>query len=102
MKAGPQSWAVGEAVQTGFLTLTVRAILPADGGPTRYLLSNAAGTKLYRFSPYTGVRTVTVEEAREMLASSKEQLERKAQREAAKAYAEVQAAAAINNLLATA
>ncbi|MGH8219949.1 MAG: hypothetical protein ACREUT_15510 [Steroidobacteraceae bacterium] len=56
-----QCWEVGSEVRVGFLTLTVRAALPTPGdyAPDAYLLSNAAGDKLYRFVPHKGLERLS-------------------------------------------
>lgn len=97
-----QQWEPGQTVRVGFLTLTVRAAVatPGDGRPDAYLLSNAAGTQLYRFVPHGGVEKIDLEGARAMLDAAKTVAARQAGVALAKAQAEARAAAAINALMA--
>lgn len=64
-----QIWAVGSTVRAGFLQLTVRCALatPADGKPDAYILSNKAGTQLYRFVPHNGLEKLSLTDARELI-----------------------------------
>lgn len=52
-----QDWTVGATVRVGFLSLVVIALVatPGDFKPDAYVLSNAAGTKFYRFVPHNGL-----------------------------------------------
>ena len=97
-----QQWQPGQQVRVGFLTLTVRATIatPGDGMPDVYLLSNAAGTQLYRFVPHHGVEKVDVDEARAILAAARRCAEHARTATAAKAQADARSAAAIAHLLA--
>ena len=97
-----QRWQPGQQVRVGFLTLTVRAAVatPGDGRPDAYLLSNAAGTQLYRFVPHHGVEKIDLEEARAMLEKAKAGAARQAAAVLAKAQAEACASAAVDALLA--
>ena len=97
-----QRWQPGQQVRVGFLTLTVRAAVatPGAGRPDAYLLSNAAGTQLYRFVPHHGVEKIDIEDARAMLEKAKAGAARQAAVVLAKAQAEAHAAAAIDALLA--
>ena len=97
-----QQWEPGQTVRVGFLTLTVRAAVatPGDGRPDAYLLSNAAGTQLYRFVPHHGVEKIALEGARAMLDAAKAAAARQAAVALVKAQAEARAAAAINALMA--
>lgn len=88
-----QKWSVGQTVNIGFMKgLTVKAAL-ATG---EYLVSNAASTKLYSFTPHDGIRAVSIEEARELMAEA----EAYAARVAARAISNAQQAAAIGALFA--
>ena len=73
-----QNWSVGSNVKVGFMTLTVRAAVPTPGdyAPDAYILSNAAGTQLYLFVPHNGLTKISVEEARDMLATARAQADR--------------------------
>ncbi|MFZ0270978.1 MAG: hypothetical protein WAL34_03925 [Acidobacteriaceae bacterium] len=64
-----QNWTVGSTVRVGFLQLRVRAAVatPGDYLPDAYLLSNLAGTQLYKFVPHNGLEKVDPESARAML-----------------------------------
>ncbi len=97
-----QQWQPGQQVRVGFLTLTVRAAIatPGDGLPDAYLLSNAAGTRLYRFVPHRGIEKVDIDEASAILAETRRCAEREAAAAMAKAQADARAAAAIAELLA--
>ena len=93
-----QNWTVGSTVKVGFLSLTVKACVatPGDYKPDAYILVNAAGTQLYSFVPHNGVTKISVEEAREMIETAKAA----AAREAARAIAAAQKAAAIDEIFA--
>ncbi len=97
-----QQWQPGQQVRVGFLSLTVRAAVatPGDGRPDAYLLSNAAGTQLYRFVPHHGVEKIDLEEARAMLDEAKAHAARTTAAALAKAQANARAAQAIDALLA--
>lgn len=97
-----QRWQPGQSVRVGFLTITVRAAVPTpgDGLPDAYILSNAAGSQLYRFVPHRGVEKLDIDEARAMLAHAKESAERQAAAALEKAQADARAAMAIDALLA--
>lgn len=97
-----QHWEPGLQVRVGFLTLTVRAAVatPGDGRPDAYLLSNAAGTQLYRFVPHCGLEKLDIEEARELLGAAAACADRAAAAVLAKAQADADAMVAINVLLA--
>lgn len=68
-----QNWTVGASVRVGFMSLIVRAALlgGGDNHQDTYLLSNAAGDRLYEFQPHAGCRSVTLAEAGELLQASK-------------------------------
>lgn len=97
-----QQWQPGQQVRVGFLTLTVRATIatPGDGMPDAYLLSNAAGTQLYRFVPHHGVEKVDADEARAIVAAARRCADHARAVTAAKAQADARSAAAIAQLLA--
>ena len=97
-----QRWQPGQQVRVGFLTLTVRAAVatPGDGRPDAYLLSNVAGTQLYRFVPHHGVEKIDIEDARAMLDAAKTAAARQAAAVLAKTQADARASAAIDALLA--
>ena len=83
-----QQWEVGQTVRAGFLSLVVRAKVatPGDGMPDAYLLTNAAGDRLYCFQPHCGCRGIDATEARELMAIA----ERHAARVASQAIARAQ------------
>lgn len=56
-----QVWAVGEWVKVGFLRLRITGIelTPGDYLPDAYLLTDATGTKSYRFVPHNGLERVS-------------------------------------------
>jgi hypothetical protein len=99
-----QNWTVGSTVKVGFLTLVVKAAIatPGDGLPDVYFLANVAGTKLYEFTPHVGLRSVTVEEAAERVATFRFELERIADTEVSRAVKASQASARFNELFAVA
>ncbi|WP_297505641.1 hypothetical protein [Ferrovum sp.] len=101
IRTNKQQWTPGQQVRVGFLTLTVRAVVatPGDGRPDAYLLSNAAGTQLYRFVPHYGVEKIDLEEARAVLDAAKAAAVRQAAAVLARAQAEARAGAAIDALL---
>lgn len=51
-----QEWQVGETVAVGFLRLRVLARIPTPGdyNPDAYALTNADGSRFYRFVPHNG------------------------------------------------
>jgi|GEM_PF-2598171 hypothetical protein len=55
-----QSWAVGETVKVGFLTLRVLAKVATPGNylPDQYALTNKDGSRFYRFIPHNGLTRV--------------------------------------------
>ena len=81
VKNSKQNWQVGATVKVGFLSLVVKAAIatPGDYLPDAYILSNQAGTQLYKFVPHNGLEKIDVAEAKEMLSA--------AERHAAKAAA---------------
>ncbi len=97
-----QQWQPGQQVRVGFLSLTVRAAVatPGDGRPDAYLLSNAAGTQLYRFVPHHGVEKIDLKEARAMLDAAKAHAARTAGVALAKAQANARVSHALDALLA--
>ena len=64
-----QNWTVGSTVKVGFMSLTVKAavVTPNDYLPDAYILTNAAGTQLYKFVPHNGLEKISIFEAKEML-----------------------------------
>lgn len=96
-----QSWEVGQTVRAGFLTLTVRAKVPTPGdfAPDAFILSNLAGTQLYKAVPYNGVQKINTTEARELLAMAERHAACLAAVVMAKAQADARAMAEINTLL---
>lgn len=51
-----QTWDVGATVKVGFMTLKVLAAVPTPGdyAPDAYVLTDATGTRFYRFVPHNG------------------------------------------------
>ena len=51
-----QTWEVGETVKVGFMKLRVLAKIPTPGdyAPDAYALTNADGSRFYRFVPHKG------------------------------------------------
>ena len=52
-----QNWMVGETVKVGFLRLRVLAKVATPGNylPDQYALTNADGSRYYRFIPHNGL-----------------------------------------------
>lgn len=52
-----QDWNIGSTVKVGFMTLIVKEIelTPGDYKPDAYILSNVAGSQMYRFIPHNGL-----------------------------------------------
>lgn len=73
IKNSAQSWAVGQIVKVGFLSLSVVTPIAArgDGQPGAYVLLNLAGTQFYSFTPYNGLTKITADEAVEMVEEGK-------------------------------
>jgi hypothetical protein len=96
-----QIWEAGQAVKVGFMSLVVKAAIatPGDYRPDAYLLTNKAGTQLYKFVPHHGLEKVSLVEARELLADSRLNAQRIAAEATAKARSDANAIAAINDLL---
>ncbi len=67
-----QQWTPGQQVRVGFLTLTVRAAVatPGDHAPDAYILTNAAGTQLYKFVPHLGLERISSSDVRMLLATA--------------------------------
>lgn len=57
MTKSKQVWAVGEMVKVGFLSLRITGTEKNAGwnNQTGYLLTNADGSKNYRFTPHEGL-----------------------------------------------
>lgn len=55
-----QLWEVGETVKVGFLSLRVLAKVATPGNylPDQYALTNADGSRFYRFIPHNGCTRV--------------------------------------------
>jgi hypothetical protein len=55
-----QAWEVGETVKVGFMSLRVLAKVATPGNylPDQYALTNADGTRFYRFVPHNGCERV--------------------------------------------
>ena len=96
-----QNWMVGSTVKVGFLTLVVRAAIatPGDYAPDAYILSNVAGTQLYKFVPHNGIEKLSLFEARELLADAKVRADRIAREAIAKAQQHLDVIAEINDLI---
>ena len=60
-----QNWQVGETVQVGFLRLRILAKVATPGNflPDQYALTNADGSRFYRFVPHNGCERVESLEA---------------------------------------
>ena len=82
-----QSWEIGQAVKSGFMTLVVKAKVatPGDYLPDAYILTNVTGTKLYKFVPHNGLQSITVDEARDLMEAAKAHAARVAAQAIAKA-----------------
>lgn len=96
-----QNWEVGSQVRVGFLSLVVRTALatPGDGLPDAYILSNQAGTQLYKFVPHNGLQKLTLLEARELIADAHVEAERIAAAALAKSQRDLKTIAEINELI---
>lgn len=59
-KLSKQVWEVGEQVRVGFMVLRVLAKVATPGNylPDQYALTNADGTRFYRFIPHHGCERV--------------------------------------------
>lgn len=67
--AANQSWAIGEVVKVGFLRLRVLAKVATPGNwlPDQYALTDASGSRFYRFIPHNGLtRFASLTEAMEV------------------------------------
>ena len=55
-----QCWEVGEMVKVGFMQLRVLAKVATPGNylPDQYALTNADGSRFYRFVPHNGCERV--------------------------------------------
>jgi hypothetical protein len=60
MMARKQCWEVGETVKVGFMSLRVLAKVATPGNylPDQYALTNADGSRFYRFIPHNGCARV--------------------------------------------
>lgn len=90
-----QDWNVGSTVKVGFMTLVVKAKL----ANSEHLLTNAAGTKLYHQTPYNGVQSLDLLEARELLAANSWSAKLEADRLIERARIDAAAVVAINDML---
>ena len=54
-----QDWSEGSTVKVGFMTLTVKALIPTPGDwlPDKYLLESSNGTQ-YHFTPHNGLERI--------------------------------------------
>jgi hypothetical protein len=97
-----QAWIPGQTVKVGFLSLVVKAQLAAtgDGLPGAFILTNAAGTQLYRSIPFNGVEKISAIEATALLAAQEEAAARATFRALQKAKADALRAAEISTLFA--
>ena len=93
-----QNWNVGSTVKVGFMSLIIKASVytPGDYLPDAYILSNIAGTQLYKFVPHNGLEKVTVSEVKELLSDA----EKYSTKIATKAIANIMAAVEIGSLFA--
>lgn len=64
-----QNWTPGKPIKVGFLSLIVKAAIPTPGDylPDAYVLSNVAGTQLYKFVPHNGLEKISAAEARDLV-----------------------------------
>lgn len=55
-----QVWQVGETVKVGFMSLRILARIPTPGdyAPDAYAMTNADGSRFYRFVPHKGCERV--------------------------------------------
>ena len=74
IKQTTQSWTPGATVKVGFMTLIVKRAIPTpgDSAPDAYLLTNQAGTQIYKFVPHNGVTKISAIEAQALLADADE------------------------------
>ena len=95
-----QAWTAGQTVKVGFLTLVVKAAIatPGDFLPDAYVLTNLAGTKLYKFVPHNGLQSIGVTEAQSLIAVQEEAAARATYRALVKAANDASSASAIRNL----
>ena len=98
IKNSKQNWQVGATVKVGFISLVVRAAIatPGDYLPDAYILTNQAGTQLYKFVPHNGLEKIDVAEAKKMM----EHAERNAANAATKAIEKAAAGREIDVLFA--
>lgn len=69
-----QDWTPGQTVKVGFLSLIVKRAIPTpgDSAPDAYLLTNQAGTQIYKFVPHFGVSKISAIEAQVLLSEADE------------------------------
>ncbi|MDD5037426.1 MAG: hypothetical protein PHE55_22090 [Methylococcaceae bacterium] len=98
VKNSKQNWQAGATVKVGFMSLVVKAAIatPGDYLPDAYILTNQAGSQLYKFVPHNGLEKIDVAEAKEMM----EQAERHAAEAATKAIEKAAAGREIDALFA--
>ncbi|TXH53686.1 MAG: hypothetical protein E6Q97_12645 [Desulfurellales bacterium] len=98
IKRSKQNWTIGATVKVGFLALVVKAAIatPGDSLPDAYILTNLAGTQLYKFVPHNGLEKIDAEDVKELMADAQAHTERVAQA----AMASAAKAAQINALFA--
>lgn len=74
IKQSTQNWTAGATVKVGFLTLKVQRAIPTPGdyAPDAYLLTNLAGTQIYKFVPHNGVSKISAGEAQALLSEADE------------------------------
>jgi hypothetical protein len=65
-----QQFNINETVKVGFLSLIVKSKVKTkiEHG---YILVNLKGTKLYFFTPYGGVKSISVDDAKELIEATK-------------------------------
>ena len=68
-----QDFSIGSTVKVGFMSLVVKAKIqtPGDFKPDAYILSNTAGTQLYKFVPHNGCEKISTSEARLLVANAR-------------------------------
>lgn len=84
-----QNWTTGQIVKVGFLSLIVKSAVatPGDFLPDAYILTNQAGTQLYKFVPHNGLEKIDVSDAKEIMATAERHAANLADKAIAKASA---------------
>lgn len=98
IKSSKQKWEIGQTVKVGFVSgLIVQAAVPTPGDslPDSYLLTNAAGDKVYEFVPHNGLRRIEPSQAREIIQTAQRQAAKVAARATERARQTSAAQAAI-------